>query len=141
MSVARNPEETKTYCDVLIQGAGIGGLTLAIALQQHGYRVKLVEQATELAEIGAGIWMAANPMQVFARLGFAGRVDHRVVEVSLVVGDDKRLVFCVEEDIHAHVGNEAVARDQNLAGRRTEFLRESNGRPGHGHTAEQQRRD
>src|ERR1700678_1112767 len=71
MSVARVQEETKAHCDVLIQGAGIGGLTLAIALQQRGYKAKLVERATKLAEEGAGIWMAGNPLQVFARLGFA----------------------------------------------------------------------
>jgi 2-polyprenyl-6-methoxyphenol hydroxylase-like FAD-dependent oxidoreductase len=64
----------KAHCDVLIQGAGIGGLTLAIALQQRGYKVKLVERSTGLAEVGAGIWMAANPMQVFARLGFAEKI-------------------------------------------------------------------
>lgn len=74
MGAAREWEETKTSCDVLIQGAGIGGLTLAIALQQRGYKVKLAERSAGLAEIGAGIWMAANPMQVFARLGFAEKV-------------------------------------------------------------------
>jgi 2-polyprenyl-6-methoxyphenol hydroxylase-like FAD-dependent oxidoreductase len=74
MSVARVQEETKAHCDVLIQGAGIAGLTLAIALQQRGYKVKLVERAARLAEVGAGIWMAANPMQVFARLGFAEKI-------------------------------------------------------------------
>src|ERR1700728_3547504 len=74
MSLARVQEETKAHCDVLIQGAGIGGLTLAIALQQRGYKVKLVERAARLAEVGAGIWMAANPMQVFARLGFAEKI-------------------------------------------------------------------
>lgn len=74
MSADRGQEEPNTYYDVLIQGAGIGGLTLAIALQQRGYKVKLVERSAGLAEIGAGIWMAANPMQVFARLGFAEKV-------------------------------------------------------------------
>lgn len=74
MSIARTQEETKAHCDVLIQGAGIGGLTLAIALRQRGYKVKLVERAAGLAEVGAGIWMAANPMQVFARLGFAAQI-------------------------------------------------------------------
>jgi len=74
MSIARVQEETKAHCDVLIQGAGIGGLTLAIALQQRGYKVKLVERASGLVEVGAGIWMAANPMQVFARLGFAEKI-------------------------------------------------------------------
>lgn len=74
MSIAGVQEETNAHCDVLIQGAGIAGLTLAIALQQRGYRIMLVERAAELAEVGAGIWMAANPMQVFARLGFAEKV-------------------------------------------------------------------
>jgi 2-polyprenyl-6-methoxyphenol hydroxylase-like FAD-dependent oxidoreductase len=47
---------------------------LAIALQQRGYKVKLVERSAGLVEVGAGIWMAANPMQVFARLGFAEKI-------------------------------------------------------------------
>ena len=69
MGVAREAK-----IDVLIQGAGIGGLTLAIALLQKGYSVRIVERASGLAEIGAGIWMAANPMQVFDRLGFAEKI-------------------------------------------------------------------
>jgi 2-polyprenyl-6-methoxyphenol hydroxylase-like FAD-dependent oxidoreductase len=60
--------------DVLIQGAGIGGLTLAIALQQRGHAVRLVERSGSSSEVGAGIWMAANPMQVFERLGLAGKI-------------------------------------------------------------------
>src|ERR1700742_660049 len=74
MSIVSAQQETKTYCDVLIQGAGIGGLTLAIALQQRGYKIKLIERSSGLAEVGAGIWMAANPMQVFYRLGFAQEI-------------------------------------------------------------------
>jgi 2-polyprenyl-6-methoxyphenol hydroxylase-like FAD-dependent oxidoreductase len=54
--------ETKAYCDVLIQGAGIAELTLAIALQQRGYKVKLVERSPGLAEVGAGIWMAGGSL-------------------------------------------------------------------------------
>ena len=60
--------------DVLIQGAGIGGLTLAIAMIRKGYTVRIVERASGLSEVGAGIWMAANPMQVFDRLGFAEKI-------------------------------------------------------------------
>jgi 2-polyprenyl-6-methoxyphenol hydroxylase-like FAD-dependent oxidoreductase len=66
--------ERETNVDVLIQGGGIGGLTLAIALLQKGYTVRVVERANGLSEIGAGIWMAANPMQVFDRLGFADKI-------------------------------------------------------------------
>ena len=60
--------------DVLVQGAGIGGLTLAIALLQRGYSVNVVERANGLCEAGAGIWMATNPMQVFSQLGFADKI-------------------------------------------------------------------
>jgi 2-polyprenyl-6-methoxyphenol hydroxylase-like FAD-dependent oxidoreductase len=66
--------ERETKVDVLIQGAGIGGLTLAIAMIRKGYTVRIVERSRGLSEIGAGIWMAANPMQVFDRLGFAERI-------------------------------------------------------------------
>ena len=66
--------ERETNIDILIQGGGIGGLTLAIALLQKGYSVRVVERASGLSEIGAGIWMAANPMQVFDRLGFAQKI-------------------------------------------------------------------
>jgi 2-polyprenyl-6-methoxyphenol hydroxylase-like FAD-dependent oxidoreductase len=67
-------EQIGNRYDVLIQGAGIGGLTLASALQQRGYGVKIVERSAGLSEVGAGIWMAANPMQVFDRLGLAGKI-------------------------------------------------------------------
>src|ERR1700761_5362882 len=66
--------QASTRHDVLIQGAGIGGLTLAIALQQRGYQVKIVERAPGLSEVGAGIWMAANALQVFDRLDLAQKV-------------------------------------------------------------------
>jgi 2-polyprenyl-6-methoxyphenol hydroxylase-like FAD-dependent oxidoreductase len=74
MSTPRIQEPTTDRSDVLIQGAGIGGLTLAIALQQRGHRISVIERNSGLAEVGAGIWMAANPMQVFHRLGFAERI-------------------------------------------------------------------
>jgi len=63
-----------TRVDILIQGGGIGGLALAIAVMQKGYTVLVVERVGGLSEPGAGIWMAPNPMQVFDRLGFAEKI-------------------------------------------------------------------
>jgi salicylate hydroxylase len=74
MSTPKLQEAMTAHSDVFIQGAGIGGLTLAIALRERGYNVKIAERSRGLAEVGAGIWMAANPMQVFAQLGFAEKM-------------------------------------------------------------------
>ncbi|CCH51681.1 monooxygenase FAD-binding [Fibrisoma limi BUZ 3] len=55
----------------IIIGGGIGGLTTAIALQQRGIDAHVYEQAPEIREVGAGLIMAANAMQVLAWLGLA----------------------------------------------------------------------
>jgi len=54
---------------VLIAGAGIGGLTTALALQQSGIRVSIYEQAGVLAEVGAGLTVASNGSMVLQHLG------------------------------------------------------------------------
>lgn len=54
---------------VAIVGAGIGGLTAALALQRAGVSVQLYEQATELTEVGAGLTITPNAMHVFNHLG------------------------------------------------------------------------
>ncbi|MDR6265093.1 FAD-dependent monooxygenase [Roseobacter sp. N2S] len=52
-----------------IAGAGIGGLTAAIALARQGVTVCVYEQATELTEVGAGLQLSPNAMRVMAALG------------------------------------------------------------------------
>ncbi|NKE06597.1 2-polyprenyl-6-methoxyphenol hydroxylase [Bacillus selenatarsenatis] len=55
-------------------GAGIGGLSAAIALQQIGQRVKVYERASELKEMGAGIILSANAIKALEKLGVADQV-------------------------------------------------------------------
>lgn len=59
---------------VLIVGAGIGGLSAAIALRRQGIEAALLERTTELKEIGAGIAIAANAMKALGSLGLADTV-------------------------------------------------------------------
>jgi salicylate hydroxylase len=54
---------------VLIVGAGLGGLTCALALLQRGIDVEVYEQAIELSEIGAGVQISANGTRVLNSLG------------------------------------------------------------------------
>ncbi len=61
--------------DITIIGAGIGGLTTAIALQQKGFKVSVFEQSEELKEVGAGIILANNAMQVYEKLGLREAIE------------------------------------------------------------------
>ena len=54
---------------VSIIGAGIGGLSLGIALKQQGIGVKIYEAASEFKQVGAGIILGCNAMQVYRKLG------------------------------------------------------------------------
>src|ERR1700722_13314627 len=56
---------------VAIIGAGMGGLSLALALRERGMAARVFEQAPELTEIGAAIALSANSIREFARLGLA----------------------------------------------------------------------
>src|SRR5207302_1201028 len=58
-----------TRMRILIVGAGIGGLTAALALLRDGHEVELYEQAPRLAELGAGVQISANGSRVLFALG------------------------------------------------------------------------
>jgi salicylate hydroxylase len=63
---------------VVIAGAGIGGLTAALAIARHGYRVVLLEQAERLEETGAGIQLSPNASRVLIGLGLGERLSAHV---------------------------------------------------------------
>ena len=73
-----------------IIGAGIGGLTTAIALRQKGFEVRIFERAAQLQPVGAGIVLAANAMQVFRELGIADALVARgcVLEQAYITDQD-----------------------------------------------------
>jgi 2-polyprenyl-6-methoxyphenol hydroxylase-like FAD-dependent oxidoreductase len=58
----------------IIIGGGIGGLTTAIAFAHKGIETTVYEQANELNEVGAGIWIAPNGLNVFNKLGFVNEI-------------------------------------------------------------------
>ena len=51
---------------ILIAGGGIGGLTLALALQQRGFEPVIFEQAGKLEEVGAGLQLSPNGTHALA---------------------------------------------------------------------------
>ena len=60
---------------VLVAGAGIGGLTAALALLQRGIDVDVYEQAGELREVGAGLQLSANGSRVLYALGLGPELE------------------------------------------------------------------
>jgi salicylate hydroxylase len=60
---------------VLIVGGGIGGLAAALALSRKGCRVRLIEQAADFKEIGAGIQLGPNVFRMFEELGLTAAVN------------------------------------------------------------------
>lgn len=59
---------------VLVIGAGIGGLTTAIALRRQGHDVLVLERARQLQEVGAGLSLWPNAMRALRQLGIADAV-------------------------------------------------------------------
>jgi salicylate hydroxylase len=54
---------------VLIAGGGIGGLAAALACAQRGMPVQLLERATQLSEVGAGIQIGPNVTRILQARG------------------------------------------------------------------------
>lgn len=61
----------------IIVGAGIGGLCSALCLMAKGWQVHILEQSSEITEIGAGIQLSPNAMQVMQKLGLDDAIKAR----------------------------------------------------------------
>ena len=80
---------------IAVVGAGIGGLTLAIALRRHGIAVDIFEQTAELREVGAAVALSANGTRFYEQFGLGDQLASRAASVSALIyrdGRDGRLI-------------------------------------------------
>ncbi len=82
----------------VIVGAGIGGLTSALALCRNGWDVSIYEAAEQIAPVGVGIWVPTNAMTVLDRLGLAQDVIRAGVELDAIQIRDRtgRLISSID---------------------------------------------
>jgi 2-polyprenyl-6-methoxyphenol hydroxylase-like FAD-dependent oxidoreductase len=59
---------------IAVAGGGVGGLTAAIALHQHGHDVLLYEKTTSFTEVGAGLSLWPNALAALGRLDLEDQV-------------------------------------------------------------------
>jgi 3-hydroxybenzoate 6-monooxygenase len=87
---------------VLIAGGGIGGLAAALGLAQKGLRSILLEKASALGEIGAGIQLGPNAFHAFDYLGVGEAARGMAVYI-----DQLRLMdaLSAEEITHVDLGD------------------------------------
>ncbi|MDP3844246.1 MAG: 3-hydroxybenzoate 6-monooxygenase [Oxalobacteraceae bacterium] len=79
---------TTQQLPVIVAGGGIGGLATALALVRQGFSVKVLEQAPEIGEIGAGIQLGPNAFHAFDALGIGDKARSRSVFTDEMVMHD-----------------------------------------------------
>jgi salicylate hydroxylase len=75
---------------IAVAGAGIAGLTSAIALAARGFSVDLFERAPLFEEVGAGIQLSPNATSVLRRLGVLAGLAESLVEPRAIEIRDAR---------------------------------------------------
>jgi salicylate hydroxylase len=75
---------------VVIVGAGVGGLTLALLLRQRGIAAEVLEQSAELREVGAAVGLAANATRVLGHLGLGEDLARVSAEPTRLIHRDGR---------------------------------------------------
>ena len=77
--------DSSSHSQVLVAGGGIGGIAAALALVRRGFKVKVLEQASQLGEIGAGLQVGPNGFAAFDALGIGEFTRARAVYTDEMV--------------------------------------------------------
>lgn len=127
---------------ITIIGAGIGGLTAALALQRRGFKVQVFERSKEIREIGAGITVSPNARRALRDLEIdraleacsssaqemyicdyaTGQVKHRNYDSSIVEKYGFHVLQVHRADLHDLLRQAVKANDENALHANHEFV-------------------
>jgi 2-polyprenyl-6-methoxyphenol hydroxylase-like FAD-dependent oxidoreductase len=90
---------------VIVVGAGIGGLAVALGLRRAGHDVVVLERAPRISAVGAGIGLFANAMHALDRLGVREAVAARGARAgrAVILTADGRELSAIPADLLAGV--------------------------------------
>ncbi|KAF2007197.1 FAD/NAD(P)-binding domain-containing protein [Amniculicola lignicola CBS 123094] len=74
------PLQAKVKLQIIVSGAGLGGLATAIALRRRGHHVTVFERAPELGEVGAGIQVPPNSSRLLLKWGLEPYLQGKALE-------------------------------------------------------------
>ncbi|KAK1961491.1 salicylate hydroxylase [Colletotrichum sublineola] len=101
--------DTEPSLKVVIVGAGIGGLTCAIACRKEGFEVVVLERASRIIPMGAGIQVPPNGTKVARQLGFMDKLRRVTDTVDAVelrrFKDGERLCELTEAQCRRNYGD------------------------------------
>ncbi|MGB8939344.1 MAG: FAD-dependent monooxygenase, partial [Streptomyces sp.] len=89
---------------VLIAGAGIGGLTAALALHAEGIKVTVIERVRQIASLGVGISLQPHAVRELTRLGLGDTLAATGVATAEQVYADERGRRRFAEDVGMAAG-------------------------------------
>ncbi|MCY0147019.1 FAD-dependent monooxygenase [Hoeflea sp. G2-23] len=81
--------------NIQIIGAGIAGLTAALAFARNGHDVEIVDSAHELSEVGAGLQVSPNASRILNALDLGAALDAamtRPAQITLASGRSLRTI-------------------------------------------------
>lgn len=73
-------KKCRPRCNVIVVGAGLGGLAAAIGIRKAGHDVVVLERMPELREIGAGIQVPPNASKILNKWGILEDIISRAVQ-------------------------------------------------------------
>ncbi|WP_417506565.1 FAD-dependent monooxygenase [Marinomonas gallaica] len=89
---------------IIVVGAGIGGLTVALGLAKQGFHVRILEQASALSEVGAGLQLSPNAMKVLREFGIKDRLEsHAFTPQKACIRDYHSGRYYLEAPLGKHI--------------------------------------